>query len=116
MGLKQVIIVRQDLKMGKGKACSQAAHASIEAFLKTQSKSRETVEEWHSQGMPKIVVKANSEKEIIEIFEKAKRTIPAALIRDAGRTQIEPGSITALGLGPWKEEELDKITGKLKLL
>ena len=116
MELKQVIVVRQDLKMGKGKIAAQCCHAAIEAFLKTQKKSPELAEAWLSQGMPKVVVKANSEKEIVEIFESAKRIIPSALIRDAGRTQVEPGSITALGLGPWNESELDKITGKLKLL
>jgi len=115
MSLKQVIVARQDLKMGKGKLAAQCCHASIEAFLKTQKKDPEIAEEWLGQGMPKIVLKAVSEKELLEVFEKAKRTIPSALIRDAGRTQVEPGSITAVGLGPWSEQELDKITGKLKL-
>lgn len=102
--------------MGKGKACAQACHASIEAFLKVRQKEPETAEEWLAQGMPKIVLKAQSEKEILEVFEKAKRTIPSSLIRDAGRTQVEAGSITAVGIGPWSQGEIDKITGSLKLL
>lgn len=116
MTLKQVIIIRTDLGMGCGKKCAQAAHASLEAFLKTKQKDDFAAEQWLKQGMPKIVVRADSEKEILELFEKAKRTMPCALIKDAGRTQIQAGSITALAIGPWPEQEIDKLTKPLKLL
>ena len=116
MALKQVIVLRTDLEMGKGKMCAQAAHASIEAFLKARQKDSFEADHWLRGGMPKIVVKANSEKEIIELFEAAKKTVPAALIKDAGMTQVSPGSITALGLGPAPETDLNKYTKNLKLL
>ena len=116
MALKQCIIARTDIKMGKGKIAAQCCHASIEAFLKAQKKTPSIAEEWHATGMQKTVLKAGSEQELVELFESAKRLFPAALIRDAGRTQIEPGTITAVGIGPAEERELDKLTGKMKLL
>lgn len=114
--LKQVIVIRTDLKMEKGKACSQTAHASLEAFLKTQQKDRKIAQAWLENGMPKIVLKVDSRKELLELFEAAKKQIPAALIHDAGLTQIKPGEATAIALGPWEEKEIDRFTGKLKLL
>jgi PTH2 family peptidyl-tRNA hydrolase len=112
--MKQAILIRTDLKMDKGKMCSQAAHASIAAFLKTDRNIRE---EWVNEGMKKVVLKAAGEKEIKEYLKLAKKDkLPCALINDAGLTQIEPGTITALGIGPDKDEKIDKITSKLKLL
>ena len=116
MELKQVIIMRTDLKMNKGKLAAQAAHASLEAYLKTLHEEPGYTEEWLSHGAQKVVLKVNSEKELLELFESLRHKFPCSLIRDAGRTQIAPGSITALGIGPDDEKELDKFTGKLKLL
>ncbi|MFH1663337.1 MAG: peptidyl-tRNA hydrolase Pth2 [archaeon] len=116
MEFKQAIIVRTDLKMGKGKTAAQCSHASVEALEKTRTKFPEWVENWRETGTQKVVLKVESEKELLELFEKAKKEVPAALIKDAGRTQIEPGSITCIGLGPAPENILDKFTGKLKLL
>lgn len=116
MTQKQVIILRSDLGMGKGKLCAQCAHASIESFLKSKSKNSTLTQEWLDSGMPKVVLKIDNEKELIALFERAKREVPACLITDAGRTQIEPGSKTAVGLGPFDEKVLDRYTGHLKLL
>ncbi len=112
--LKQVILVRQDLKLPKGKACAQAAHASVEAVLKSNSKD---VKEWRSQGMAKIVLKVTDEKELIKYFQNAKdEGIVASLITDAGHTVVEPGTKTCVGLGPASEEVLDAFCSELKLL
>ena len=112
--MKQAILIRTDLKMGKGKLCSQCCHASIAAFLKTD---KETREEWIDRGMKKVVLKVSNEKELKNFARLArKEKIPTALISDAGLTQIESGTLTALGIGPAKDEKIDKITGKLKLL
>lgn len=112
--LKQVILVRQDLKLPKGKLSAQAAHASVEAVLKSSST---TVKEWRSQGMAKIVLKVKDEKELLHYFQLAKDSnLTASLITDAGRTVIAPGTKTCVGIGPDDEEEIDKITGKLSLL
>ena len=112
-GLKQVIIVRNDLKMGKGKIGAQCAHASIEAMSKAGEKE---VLEWRSNGMKKVVLKVESKKELFELFEKLKKKFPTALIKDAGLTQIESGEATCIGIGPAEENEIDPFIGHLKLL
>ena len=113
MVLKQVLIVRNDLKMGKGKIAAQCSHASIEAMLKGHNRD---FEEWRSQGMKKIVLKVNSKKELFDLFEKLKKRFPAALIKDAGLTQVESGEPTCIGIGPVEEEEIDRHVKELKLL
>ena len=116
MAYKQVIAVRADLKMGKGKLAAQAAHASLEAYLKARQKAPDAVEEWLRSGAQKVVVKVGGEGELLELFEKLRKLFPCALIQDAGRTQIEPGTKTCVGIGPAEERELDKFTGHLKLM
>lgn len=114
MELKQAIVLRTDLEMGKGKLCAQAAHASLSAYKKCPPKIRD---EWEHSGMKKIVLKVNSESELFKYFEECVRSgIPCSLIQDAGLTQIPSGSPTCFGAGPADEKELDKILGKLKLL
>ena len=114
MLMKQAIVIRTDLKMGKGKIASQSAHASIAAFLKTSEKGRQ---KWLEEGMKKVVLKVSSERELKDLCNLAKKEkLPCELIKDRGLTQIEAGSITALGIGPADERKIDKITGKLKLL
>lgn len=111
--MKQAIIIRADLKMSKGKLAAQAAHASLEAYKKA---GQLNVELWESEGQKKVVLKVSGEKELAEIFMAAKRAkIPAALIRDAGKTQLEPGTTTCAGIGPDEDEKIDKVCGKLKL-
>jgi len=112
--LKQAIIVRNDLKLPKGKLASQAAHASVEAVLKGD---KELIREWRNEGMPKIVLKIDDEKSILRLNQMAKDFgIITALITDAGKTVVEPGTITCLALGPEKNDKLDKIIKDLKLL
>ncbi|MBI2142391.1 peptidyl-tRNA hydrolase [Candidatus Woesearchaeota archaeon] len=111
---KQVILVRQDLKLKAGKLAAQAAHASLEAAL---SSDRKTLGEWLSEGGKKVVLKAADEKELLKYKQLADREkLKSALIRDAGRTALKPGTITCLGIGPDKEGKIDKVTGKLKML
>jgi len=112
--MKQAILVRTDLKMGKGKLCSQTAHASIAAFLNADRKNKER---WLKEGMKKVVLKVSGEKELREFFMTAKKEkLSCELISDAGLTQIEYGTVTALGIGPEEDKKIDRITGRLKLL
>lgn len=114
MNFKQAIVVRSDLKMGKGKIGAQSAHASVLALYKADERDAAA---WRAGGMKKICLKVASEKELIQIFNEAKRArLPAALVRDAGFTQIEAGTATAVGIGPAEEARVDAVTGKLKLL
>jgi len=111
---KQVILIRQDLKLPKGKLAVQCSHASVEATLKSDPGK---VRAWRQEGMAKIVLKVKTEKELINYFQQAKdENLTAALITDAGKTVIAPGTKTAIAIGPEKEEEIDKITKKLSLL
>ena len=109
---KQAIIVRRDLEWSKGKLAAQACHASVAAVL---SADRGDVDSWMGQGAKKIVLKVDDLKDIL-LSEAKKKKMPAAMISDAGLTQLPKGTVTALAIGPTNERELDKITGKLKLL
>jgi len=114
MKLKQVIIIRKDVKINAGKIVSQGSHASLGAFLKTDIKTREV---WLKESAKKVVLKVSTLDRLKEIYKKVKKeNIPCFLVKDAGLTQLEPGTITALGIGPVEEGKIDKITGKLKLL
>lgn len=100
--------------MSCGKKCAQAGHAAIVAYEKSTSTAQKA---WMNEGQKKVVLKADSERVLFEMKSIAEFAgIAAALIQDAGMTEIPPGTITALGLGPAKNEDLDKITGNLSLL
>ncbi len=114
MSYKQVILVRQDLQLPKGKLAAQAAHASVEAVLKSDSKA---IKSWRNEGMAKIVLKVKDEKELVKYFQKAKeKGLVASLITDAGKTVVAPGTKTCAAVGPAEEEFIDAITGELTLL
>ncbi len=107
-------MIRQDLKLPKGKAAAQAAHASVEAVFKSDSK---VVKAWREEGMAKIVVKVKDEKELVKYFQEAKdKGLVVSLITDAGKTVISPGTKTSAAIGPDEEDKIDEITGKLTLL
>lgn len=111
---KQVIVVRKDLRLSPGKLAAQVAHASLEAYRKSDSRERQA---WETDGCKKVVLKAGNEAELFALQAAARKAgIPGAIIRDAGKTEIEPGTVTALGIGPGTEEEIDIITGHLKML
>ena len=114
--MKQVILVRTDIKMGKGKICAQVAHASLEAYKKALREKPEWVKKWEEGGSKKIVLKVSSEKELLRLYSEASKEVPAVIIRDAGLTQVPPNTITAAGFGPAPDAVLDKYFSKLKLL
>ena len=114
MRYKQVILVRQDLRLPKGKLAVQVAHASVDAVLKSEKKK---ISLWKDEGMPKIVVKISDLKELLLKKEEADRLdLTTTLITDAGKTVVAPGTITCAAIGPDDEEKIDKVTGKLKIL
>ena len=114
MAYKQVILVREDLKLPKGKLSAQVAHAAVDATLKSDKK---IVDLWKKDGGKKIVLKVKDEKELFVYKQVADDNgLKTALITDAGHTVVEPGTITCLGIGPDEEERIDKITGKLKMM
>lgn len=111
---KQVIAVRDDLRLSKGKLAVQAAHASLEAYKHAGRKAREA---WEGEGAKKVVVRVPGLRELRELHRRAASLkIPCALIRDAGRTEVNPGTVTALGMGPAEEGRVDGLTGNLRML
>ncbi len=111
---KQVIVVRDDLKLSKGKLAAQAAHASLEAYLKAD---KDAISSWQATGVKKVVLKVSDLKELMDIYNKLKSMkFKPALIKDAGHTEIEPGTVTCLGVGPVEENDINKVTGHLKML
>lgn len=117
MEIKQVIVVRRDLGMGTGKIAAQVAHASLMAARKAEEKKQEWFEEWFEGGQAKVVVKVQSLEDLMEIKVHADSLkLPVSLVHDSGRTQLEPGTATCVGIGPAPDELIDKVTNKLKLL
>ncbi|MEB3756553.1 MAG: peptidyl-tRNA hydrolase Pth2 [Desulfurococcales archaeon] len=119
-GYKQALVIRRDLGMGAGKAAVQAAHASVEAlFLVIDSSNKRWklwLTEWRLTGQKKVALRVNSFTELISVYNECKNLgLPCSIIRDAGLTQLPPGTATAVAVGPGPEEIVDKITGELKL-
>lgn len=111
---KQVIVVRSDLKLSKGKLAAQCAHASLEAYKKADKRIAAL---WDKEGSKKVVLKAKDLKQLLALKEKCEiLKITHALIADAGLTETKPGTITALGIGPQRDGVINKVTGSLALL
>ncbi|XP_053946377.1 probable peptidyl-tRNA hydrolase 2 isoform X2 [Anastrepha ludens] len=114
---KMVLVVRNDLKMGKGKIGAQCGHGAVGAYQKAVRRTPRLVRAWESAGCAKIALRVESEREMMAIKHAAEaNNLTTCLIRDAGRTQIEPNSKTVLAIGPASVEDIDKVTGHLKLL
>ena len=125
---KQVIVVRKDLNMRKGKIAAQVAHASLGALLNRagpvyEGEIRINVEDlavrtWLSGRHKKVCVSVDSEQELLDLYYAAlKAGVNVKLIRDAGLTEFGGvPTLTCLALGPDYPDRIDPITGHLKLL
>lgn len=114
---KQVIVVRRDLDMGKGKIAVQVAHASVSAAEEARKRFAEWWEAWLKEGQCKVAVRVDTVDDILQLERKSKELrLPFALISDRGLTQIEPGTITCLAIGPAPSSIIDTLTGNLSLL
>lgn len=103
--------------MSKGKIAAQCCHAAVGVFEKALKKDPESLKIWQYTGQAKVAVKTDSLEEIQQIAANAKKLgIITSMVRDAGRTQIAPNSVTVLGVGPAPKDIVDKVTGHLKLL
>ena len=114
---KMVIVVRADLGMSKGKTAAQAAHAAVNVSLASMKKNPDAFEMWMHNAYPKIVLKVKDERELFEIksFADAAGLINS-IITDAGRTELVPGTVTCMAIGPDAESKIDKVTGDLSML
>ncbi|KAJ9103451.1 Gluconate transport-inducing protein [Naganishia cerealis] len=119
--VRMTLVVRQDLKMGKGKAAAQCLHATLALYKKITSSTSasynpQMVQRWERNGQAKITLQVPDQETMDMLFAQAMSIgVNAAIIHDAGRTQIAAGSATVLGLGPAPKAVLDQITGDLKL-
>jgi len=113
---KMVLVVRTDLGMQKGKVAAQCAHAALDTYKKSVKVAKETTQAWEATGQAKVCLKTDSQESLLDLAGKARELgIPWSVVRDAGRTQIEAGSMTVLGIGPAEADIIDKVTGHLKL-
>lgn len=113
---KMVLVVRNDLKMGKGKIAAQCSHATLGLYKKLHDRAPKALNRWEMCGQVKVVLRTESEKDMLVLQERAKSLkLPTHLTIDAGRTQIAPNSRTVMAiLGP--ADLVDDVTGGLKLL
>lgn len=123
--IKQVIVIRKDLKMRRGKEIAQVCHSSIKflqdkvvRYIQGESDLGITLVEleWMANHNPKIVVQVHSEQELLDIYSHAIREcIQVALIKDLGLTEFKEPTYTCLAIGPDEAHLIDKITGHLPL-
>ncbi|MHA2093757.1 MAG: peptidyl-tRNA hydrolase Pth2 [Candidatus Hodarchaeales archaeon] len=114
--LKQVLILRKDLKMSKGKAAAQASHAAVGAAIKLMRQNPTLFNKWWNGGQMKVVLAVESETQLEDVESRIRRLGAfVTKINDAGRTQLPPGTTTALGIGPHNQMDIEKITSTLKL-
>jgi PTH2 family peptidyl-tRNA hydrolase len=114
MKYKQVILVRQDLDLPKGKLAVQVAHASVEAVHRS---NEDIIKKWRLEGMKKVVLKIKNLEDMHKYKQLAQRAgLVTAVITDAGLTTVPPGTTTCVAIGPAEEEKIDDITGELGML
>ena len=112
---KLTVLVRDDLKLSKGKTCAQVGHAVLQCYM--QQDDRKLLKAWLDEGGKKIVLKVKDLRSLFELKEAAKRAgLVTAVIEDAGHTEVAPGTVTCMGLGPDKEEKIDQLTKSLQPL
>jgi PTH2 family peptidyl-tRNA hydrolase len=114
MTAKLTIVVRADLGMSGGKVAAQAAHAAVAAALATRR--TRAFRAWQRAGQPKVVLRAASGSELDAVVAGARAAkLPVQVICDAGRTQVPAGTPTCCAIGPGPDEEIDAVTGGLRL-
>jgi PTH2 family peptidyl-tRNA hydrolase len=114
---KMCIVLRMDLGMSTGKLIAQACHAAVGASELGKKENHKAWRRWRDEGAKKVALEAESLEEIEGLAEKAEELdIVNILIQDAGHTEVPPGTVTALGLGPDRSDLLDKVTGSLPLI
>ena len=123
---KQVIVMRKDLNMRKGKMIAQGAHASLKVLVDAGRLDdgaftmplTAPMAAWLGGRFTKVCVSVTSEADLDAVVERARAAgVPCAVIVDAGKTEL-PGvpTKTCCAVGPAWTEDVDAITGTLPLL
>ncbi|OQS04825.1 peptidyl-tRNA hydrolase [Thraustotheca clavata] len=114
---KMVLVVRNDLKMGKGKIAAQCGHATLGAYKRAVKRTPQALECWEALGQAKVALKVETEADMLELAARAKELgLVHYVVVDAGRTQIAPDTKTVLAVGPAPNGDIDNLTGHLKLM
>lgn len=114
---KMVIVIRTDLGMSVGKMVAQACHAAVMASEKSKKTKTKDWRRWNDTGGKKVALEAESLEELEALALQAEELgITNVLIQDAGHTEVPPGTVTCLGLGPDQVMKIDRVTGDLPLL
>jgi PTH2 family peptidyl-tRNA hydrolase len=117
MDHKLVIAVRSDLELSRGKLAVQVAHAAVMAAFDAKAHHRKWFSDWWAEGQKKVVVKGGTLSDLHSLRAKARSMgLPTALVEDAGLTELPPGTVTCLGIGPGPNHVVDQVTGGLKLM
>ena len=119
-----VLLVRQDLNMGPGKVAAQCCHATLAVYRKAMGVTRDgcavdpmVLQQWEGSGEAKIVLKVRNGGQLQTLKEAAAALgLPHYAVTDAGRTQVAPGTVTVMAVGPADVDAIDQLTGHLKLL
>lgn len=122
MIVKQVIIIRKDLKMRRGKEIAQGAHASMMFLLDRVGTINHDdypphVWEWLRGEYRKVVCSVESEEELETLYRQAQEAgLEAHLVKDLGITEFHgTETVTALAIGPDYADKIDPITKNLRL-
>jgi len=116
LDFKLVIIVRTDLGLSKGKMAAQVSHAAVNCSLKSKKSDSSNFTKWLGEGQKKVVVKVSGESELRKLQQHAREIgLISSLITDAGLTEVPPGTVTCLGIGPASDSAIDKVTGNCSL-
>ncbi len=114
---KLVVAVRGDLELSRGKLAVQVAHAAVMAALDAKARHRKAFSDWWDEGQKKVVVKAEDLQALHLLQDRARSLgLTTALVEDAGLTELPPGTVTCLAVGPGPNEAVDQVTGALKLV
>lgn len=118
--VKQVIVIRADLKLRRGKECAQVAHAAAmwlrEYALEVHAPLTPEQLTWLRGNYRKIVLKATTEKQLRGLYAEAQlRGLTAHVVIDDGLTEVQPGTVTALAIGPHRDEAFTGLTDHLPL-
>ena len=124
--ITQMIVMRHDLKMRRGKQIAQGAHASMSFICRRLQKQgsvslddfSEVERTWLTGAFAKVCCRVNSEEELMSIHDKAKAAgLEVHLITDSGKTEFHgQPTRTCLAIGPDVAEKIDVLTGHLELL
>lgn len=116
MDCKMIIVIRKDIKISAGKMAAQVAHAAVNCTLLAKKRSSVYFDQWYEEGQKKVVVKVKDLAELFQIKASAEAAgLVTSLITDAGHTELPPGTVTCLGIGPAPESQIDRVTGHLGL-